>query len=129
MYGLKVDVIPPDIPCQRVDQPPMIFLSEAEKEEMVENQVLAAHKRGRPVLLGTRSVEESERYARLLARRGVSCQVLNARDDRAEAEIIASAGDVYKRQHQSGRQGVCGHPGADRDGEARCAGHIRGRRV
>ncbi|MDR1586212.1 MAG: methyltransferase domain-containing protein [Treponema sp.] len=92
LYGLKVVSIPPHKPCARVDYADSVFPTEAEKNAAVCAEIAAAHKRGRPVLAGTPSVEKSETLSALLARRGVGHRVLNAKHHREEAAIIACAG-------------------------------------
>ncbi len=91
-YGLRVVVIPPNRPCIRRDHPDRVFPTKQAKYAALVREILAAHQAGRPVLVGTASVEESERLASLLAGSGGECQVLNARNDQREATIIAEAG-------------------------------------
>ena len=91
-YGVKVTVIPTHRPMIRVDHPDRVFVSRAAKEAAVVDEITAAHATGRPVLVGTVSVEESERVAARLIAAGVRCEVLNARNDEAEARIVAGAG-------------------------------------
>ncbi|GAA5011623.1 accessory Sec system translocase SecA2 [Actinopolymorpha pittospori] len=92
-YKLSVTVIPPNTPCQRVDEPSRVYTSTAAKEEAVIAEITAAHATGRPILVGTLDVAESERLAALLAERGLACVVLNAKNDAEEAAIIAHAGE------------------------------------
>ncbi len=91
-YGLGVTRIPPHIPCQRRDHPDLVFRSGREKEVAVINEIERCFHKGQPVLVGTASVEESERLSSLARQRNLDCQVLNARHDDAEAAIIAQAG-------------------------------------
>ena len=91
-YGLKVTVVPTHRPMIRVDHPDRLFANREAKEAAVIGEIRAAHATGRPILVGTVSVEESERLAARLVSSGVRCDVLNARNDEAEARIIASAG-------------------------------------
>jgi preprotein translocase subunit SecA len=91
-YGLKVTVIPTHRPMIRVDHPDRVFAHRDAKEAAVIEEIRRAHATGRPILVGTVSVEESERLAARLVASGVHCDVLNARNDEAEARIIASAG-------------------------------------
>jgi preprotein translocase subunit SecA len=93
-YGLKVVPIPPNKTCLRADLPDLIFTHRAAKQQALVAEIIRAHHAGRPVLVGTASVEESELLARLLRQAGVACQTLNAKNDEAEAEIIAQAGAV-----------------------------------
>jgi preprotein translocase subunit SecA len=91
-YQLEVAVIPPNRPCIRDDQPDRVYRSTGEKEQAIVTEVTAAHTVGRPVLIGTLDVAESERLARDLATAGLRCVVLNARNDAEEAAIVAEAG-------------------------------------
>jgi preprotein translocase subunit SecA len=91
-YGLTTVVVPPNRPCIRVDHADRIFASKKMKHETLVREISAAHHTGRPVLVGTASVEESEHLASLLAVASVPCQVLNAKNDHQEAALIAEAG-------------------------------------
>lgn len=91
-YGLGVVVIPPNKPCLRVDHPDEVFTTGPAKERAVIEEVARAHSTGQPILIGARTVRESENLARAIQERGISCQVLNARNDELEAGIIAGAG-------------------------------------
>jgi preprotein translocase subunit SecA len=91
-YGVRVTVIPTHRPMIRIDQPDRVYGSRDTKEAAVIEEIQAAHATGRPILVGTVSVEESERLAARLETSGVRCDVLNARNDEAEARIIAKAG-------------------------------------
>jgi len=93
-YDLKVVVIPPNRPCIRVDHPDRVFRTKQEKQQALLQEVVDQHARGRPVLIGTASVDESETLATAFRRAGISCRILNATNDAREAEIIAEAGDV-----------------------------------
>lgn len=93
-YGLKVVPIPPNRPCIREDEPDVIFTHRAAKERALIAEIRQAHAVGRPVLVGTRSVAESEALAAKLQAAGVPCEVLNAKNDEAEAAVIARAGAV-----------------------------------
>ena len=90
IYGLEVETIPTHRPVVRVDHPDVVFASKREKEQAVVDEVHFAHRAGQPVLVGTASVEESERLSASLA--GLPHEVLNARNDEQEAAIIARAG-------------------------------------
>ena len=90
IYGLYVEVMPTNRPVIRVDHPDALFPTKAEKEETVVGEICRVHATGQPILVGTASVEESERLSRALA--DVPHHVLNARNDEAEAAIIAQAG-------------------------------------
>jgi preprotein translocase subunit SecA len=91
VYNLQVEVIPTNRPVVREDLPDEIFATKAEKERAVLEEIHRAHATGQPVLVGTASVEESERLSAMLA--GIPHQVLNARNDEAEAAIVALAGE------------------------------------
>ena len=91
-YGLEIAVIPPNRPCIREDQPDRLYGTAGDKHAAVVREVAAAHQSGRPVLLGTLDVAESERLARQLALASLPCVVLNAKNDAAEAAIVAEAG-------------------------------------
>ena len=89
IYELEVETIPTNRPVARVDEPDAVFPTKAEKEAAVIEEISRQHETGRPVLVGTASVEESERLSRALP---VPHHVLNARNEEAEAAIIARAG-------------------------------------
>jgi preprotein translocase subunit SecA len=91
-YGLEVAVIPPNEPCVRVDHPDRLFPTKQERDDALIEAIIGAHASGQPVLVGTLDVAESERIARRLRRRGLRFAVLNAKNDEAEARIIAEAG-------------------------------------
>jgi preprotein translocase subunit SecA len=91
-YGLEVAVIPPNRPCAREDEPDRLYATLEQKESAVIAAVAAAHATGRPVLIGTLDIAESERLAERLAAAGLSCVVLNAKNDAEEAAIVAEAG-------------------------------------
>jgi len=77
---------------RRLDRPDLVFTHREAKEHAVADEVVRAHATGRPVLVGTLTVEESERIGALLCARGVACEVLNAKEDEHEARIVAAAG-------------------------------------
>ncbi|RKS74885.1 preprotein translocase subunit SecA [Actinomadura pelletieri DSM 43383] len=91
-YDLQIAVVPPNRPCVRVDEPDRLYATSADKEVAIVEEIAAAHATGRPVLVGTADVAESERLARRLARAGLDRVVLNAKNDAEEAAIIAEAG-------------------------------------
>lgn len=91
-YHLKVAVIPPNTPCIREDEPDRIYDTVEAKESAIVAEIVAAHATGRPVLVGTQDVAESERLAGRLAEVDVPCVVLNAKNDAQEAAIVAEAG-------------------------------------
>ena len=91
IYDLEVEVIPTNRPMIRVDHPDMVFPTMAEKEQALVEEIRKFHKSGQPILVGTASVEESERLSRRLD--GIPHQVLNARNDEVEAAIVRRAGE------------------------------------
>ncbi len=91
-YGLDVVVVPTHRAVVRIDRPDIVFTRREAKERAVVDEVARAHAAGRPVLVGTASVTESERLAGHLRRSGVACEVLNAKNDAEEARIVARAG-------------------------------------
>ncbi len=91
-YGLTVVVVPPNRPCIRIDHPDEIFTHKEAKTEALIDELKRCHTTKRPVLVGTASVEESEALAAALENAGISCHVLNAKNDELEAQIIARAG-------------------------------------
>jgi preprotein translocase subunit SecA len=90
IYQLEVEVIPTNRPVARRDEPDAVFPTRVEKEAALLAEIARVHATGRPVLVGTASVEESERISRCLG--DVPRHVLNARNEEAEAAIIARAG-------------------------------------
>ena len=92
-YCLKVVTIPPNRPCIRINHPDLVFTHKEAKYKALVKEVVPVHATGRPILIGTASVEESELLAACLVRAGIECKVLNARNDEMEAEIIAKAGE------------------------------------
>ncbi|UCD71381.1 MAG: preprotein translocase subunit SecA [Syntrophobacterales bacterium] len=91
-YGLEVTVIPTNMPLIRTEYPDVIYKSEREKFNAVLRDISQLHGEGHPVLVGTVSVEKSERLSRLLKRNGIKHHVLNAKNHEREAEVIAQAG-------------------------------------
>ncbi len=92
IYKLDVVVIPPNRPCVRIDSPDCVYRTEREKFEAVVREVVEEHKKGRPVLVGTISIEKSERLSRMLQKINLPHVVLNAKYHEKEAEIVAQAG-------------------------------------
>ncbi len=95
IYGLEVVVIPPNKPLRRINYPDVIFRTEEEKFEAVVKEIEEMYKIGRPVLVGTTSIEKSERLSKMLKKKGIPHNVLNAKYHEKEAEIIAKAGQKY----------------------------------
>ncbi|GAB2972604.1 accessory Sec system translocase SecA2 [Amycolatopsis acidiphila] len=91
-YKLEVAVIPPNKPNVREDHPDRIFASPSQKLRAIEAEIREVHETGRPILVGTQDVAESEELAEKLAKIDLPCVVLNARNDAEEAGIIAEAG-------------------------------------
>src|SRR5690606_2586505 len=92
IYKLKVQVIPTNKPCIRIDKNDSIFKTRRDKFNAVVKEITDANKRGQPVLVGTVSVESSEVLSRMLKRAGVIHTVLNAKFHAQEAEIVSRAG-------------------------------------
>src|SRR5258708_27367073 len=92
IYKLAVVVIPTNGPVRRVDKHDLVYKTRREKYNAIIDEVDREHKRGVPVLVGTVNVEVSETLARMLKRRGVKHEVLNAKFHQREAEIVALAG-------------------------------------
>jgi preprotein translocase subunit SecA len=91
-YGLSVVPIPTNKPLIRIDQPDLIYKSEVAKFKSVVDEIEEKHEIGQPVLVGTISVEKSEHLSRELTKRGITHEVLNAKQHTREAEIVAQAG-------------------------------------
>ena len=92
IYGLDVVVIPTNKPMIRADLPDVVYKTEREKFNAVIDEIVACHGRGQPALVGTVSIEKSERLSKMLKRRKVPHVVLNAKYHEREAEIVAQAG-------------------------------------
>jgi preprotein translocase subunit SecA len=94
LYRLQVVRIPPHRRCVRADEPVRVFVDGGSADAALVARVAAAHRAGRPVLVGTQSVAASEQIAALLDAAGVPNVVLNARHDAAEAALVARAGEA-----------------------------------
>ena len=94
IYGLDVIVIPTNKPVARVDRHDMIYKNAKGKYDAIVEEVMEAHSKGQPVLVGTASVEKSEYISSLLKKKGIRHQVLNAKYHEKEAEIISHAGEL-----------------------------------
>src|SRR5262245_10224609 len=92
IYKLDVTVIPTNRDLIRINNPDVVYKTEREKFDAVTNEIVERHEKGQPMLVGTVSIEKSERLSKLLKRRGVPHQVLNAKYHEREAEIVAQAG-------------------------------------
>lgn len=93
-YGLHVSVIEPNVPCIRDDEPDRIYATTDDAFAALVDEVVELNGTGRPILVGTRDVAESERLADALVLRGIESSVLNAKNDELEAQVIANAGDT-----------------------------------
>jgi preprotein translocase subunit SecA len=94
-YDLQVVPIPTNRPMVRIDQPDLIYKTEDAKFGAVVEDIVERYDRGQPVLVGTISVEKSEKLSRALDRRGIAHEVLNAKQHAREAEIVAQAGRLH----------------------------------
>jgi preprotein translocase subunit SecA len=94
IYKLDVIVIPTNKPMIRIDYPDVIFKTRRAKYKAAANEIEECHKKGRPVLVGTTSISQSEELSALLKKRGIPHNVLNAKFHEKEAEIIAQAGQM-----------------------------------
>ena len=92
IYGLDVVVIPTNVPVKRIDHNDLVYMTMEEKFEAIVAEVIAERDRGRPVLVGTASVEASEVLSQFLEKEGIQHNVLNAKQHEREAPIIAEAG-------------------------------------
>lgn len=93
-YDLHVSVIDRNKELQRFDEADRIYASVDEKSRAIVNEIVAINSTGQPVLVGTHDVAESEDLAAALRERGITVNVLNAKNDEDEARIVAEAGDV-----------------------------------
>ncbi|MDR1900574.1 MAG: preprotein translocase subunit SecA [Treponema sp.] len=92
IYNLDVVVIPTNLPVARNDEDDVVYLNEDDKFKALGDEIAEAHKKGQPMLVGTVSIEKSEKLSALLTRRGIRHEVLNAKNHTREAAIIAEAG-------------------------------------
>ena len=92
IYRLEVVPIPTNRPMVRIDEPDLIYRSEESKFNAIADEIEERSRKGQPVLVGTVSIEKSERLSRLLEKRGVVHEVLNAKQHEREAEVVAGAG-------------------------------------
>ncbi|HZI79473.1 MAG TPA: SEC-C metal-binding domain-containing protein, partial [Vicinamibacterales bacterium] len=92
IYKLEVMVIPTNRSMQRIEEPDLVYRTSGEKFDAIVTDILEQQKTGRPTLVGTVSIEKSERLSALLRRRGIKHVVLNAKYHAQEAEIVAQAG-------------------------------------
>ncbi len=94
IYGMDVVVIPTNRPIARIDYQDAVYKTKKEKLQAVVEEILEAHAKGQPVLVGTITIEASELLSNMLKKKGVPHKVLNAKFHEIEAEIIADAGRV-----------------------------------
>src|SRR5882762_5759026 len=94
IYGLEVVVIPTNRPVRRVDKHDLIYKTRSEKYKAILDEVERQHERGLPILVGTVNVDVSETLSRMLKRRGFPHEVVNAKYQQREAEIVAQADQV-----------------------------------
>jgi preprotein translocase subunit SecA len=92
IYKLEVMVIPTNKPMRRLENPDVVYRTEKEKYFAAADEIQRLHATGQPVLVGTTSIEKSERLSDLLKKKGVKHWVLNAKQHEKEAEIVAQAG-------------------------------------
>jgi preprotein translocase subunit SecA len=92
IYRLEVMVIPTNKPMRRLENPDVVYRTEKEKYFAAADEIQRLHDTGQPVLVGTTSIEKSERLSELLKKKGVRHWVLNAKQHEKEAEIVAQAG-------------------------------------
>lgn len=92
IYNLDVVSIPTNIPVKRIDKNDLIYKSEKEKFEAVCNRIKQLHEKGQPVLVGTASIEKSEKLHKILVEKKIPHTVLNAKQHEKEGKIIADAG-------------------------------------
>ncbi|GAA3390778.1 accessory Sec system translocase SecA2 [Cryptosporangium minutisporangium] len=91
-YDLQIGVVPPATPCVRVDEPDRLYADAAYRDDALLGFLAEVHGTGQPLLIGTRDVATSEAWSARLEAAGIDHVVLNARNDHAEAQIIADAG-------------------------------------
>jgi preprotein translocase subunit SecA len=92
IYNLDVIIVPTNREMKRIEEPDLVYRTEAEKFEAIVNDILEKQQTGRPALVGTVSIEKSERLSAMLRKRGIKHVVLNAKYHAQEAEIVAQAG-------------------------------------
>jgi preprotein translocase subunit SecA len=92
IYKLDVVEIPTNRPVKRIDHPDVVFKTENGKFSAAIDQIIECHEKGQPVLVGTISIEKSEKLSAMLKKKGIKHNVLNAKQHEREAEIVAQAG-------------------------------------
>jgi preprotein translocase subunit SecA len=132
IYGLDVSVVPTNRDMIRADHPDVVYKTEKEKFRAVIDEIAERHESGQPVLVGTVSIENSERLSKLLKRRKIKHVVLNAKYHQREADIVAQAGrlgavtiatnmagrgtDIVLGGNPEGLARIEADPGADQEG-------------
>ena len=94
IYHMDVITIPTNRPIQRIDKPDQLYVTTAFKYKAVVNKIEELHAKGQPVLVGTIAVESSEKISKLLDEAGIPHVTLNAKNNKAEADIVKKAGQV-----------------------------------
>jgi len=94
IYDLDIIEVPTNRPLARIDNPDVVYKTEAAKNNAIIEQIKLCHEKGQPVLVGTVSIEKSEFLSKLLSKTGVKHNVLNAKNHEKEAEIVAQAGKL-----------------------------------
>ena len=94
IYKLDVVVVPTNRPMIRIDHPDVVYKTEKAKFNAVIDQIVECHDKGQPVLVGTISIEKSEILSKMLAKKGIKHEVLNAKHHEREAAIVAQAGQL-----------------------------------
>ncbi len=94
IYGLEVIEVPTNRPIARIDQPDLVYIDEEHKFAAVADDIEERHRLGQPILVGTVSIEKSERLSKTLKKRGIPHEVLNAKQHEREAHIVAQAGKL-----------------------------------
>ena len=121
IYNLEVVVVPTNMPMVRADHPDMVYKSEEGKYRAVVEEIAERNGTGQPVLVGTTDIAKSERLSRMLEKRGITHQVLNAKYHEREAQIVADAGQsgsvtIATNMAGRGTDIVLGEGVADRGG-------------
>ena len=94
IYKLDVVVVPTNKPMIRIDHEDVVYKTEKAKFDAVVNEIIRCHEKGQPVLVGTISIEKSEQLSKMLSKRGIKHEVLNAKYHEREAQIVAQAGQL-----------------------------------
>ena len=94
IYSVRVIDVPTNKPPKRIQWPDLVFGSESQKWNAIADEIESIHQTGRPVLVGTRSIDKSEMLSKILFKRDIQHDVLNARNLAREAQIVAGAGQV-----------------------------------